>query len=73
MADNKHIFMYYNEYIATFRRKDTRGRLIKLATIGNTGVAFDFVRILRILGIKVTCIAQLLNSEQTHEWYISKN
>lgn len=57
------LVLFYNEYIATLKKYDKRGRLYKIATIGNTGIAFDFIHYLRILGHKVKVVPQLLNED----------
>lgn len=59
---NKKLRLYHNEYVATLRRKSGRGWL-KIATIGNTGVALDFVNILRKLGHKIEVIEQNINED----------
>jgi hypothetical protein len=51
----------YNEYVATLRKQDKQGRWRKISTIGNTGVAFDFVKTLENLGFIVILEPHLLN------------
>lgn len=56
-----HLKLHYNEYVATLRRRTKKGRWIKIAYIGNTGVAFDFVKTLKKLGHKVKLIDETIN------------
>lgn len=50
------LVLKHDRYGADLYKKDKVGRLRKIATIGNYGIAFEFIYILKRLGISVELI-----------------